>query len=89
MFKKKWNKIIKINQKFELFSKYIDNKAEWKVQLGMSLKMCNNRGQKGCLKSYWYSFSLTIQIFSFLGSKLIIYSLFIQFDYEIEMPIFD
>ena len=31
------------------------------VQLSMPLKMCNYQGQKGCLKSYWYSFSLPLR----------------------------
>ena len=38
-------KMIKINNIFEIFEKYIKNKADWKVQLGMPLKMCNNQGQ--------------------------------------------
>jgi len=35
--------------------------ADWKVQLGMHLKMCNNRSERGRLKSYWYSFSLLLR----------------------------
>ena len=26
-------------------TKYIENKADWKVQFEMPLKMCNNRGK--------------------------------------------
>ena len=37
-------------QNFEIFAKYIENKADWRVQWGMLLKMCNNRGLKVCLK---------------------------------------
>ena len=37
--------MIKINQFFEIFEKYIENKDDWKVQLGMPLKMFNYRGQ--------------------------------------------
>ena len=32
--------------------KYIGNNADCKVELGIPLKMFNNRGQKGCLESY-------------------------------------
>ena len=38
-------KMIKIN--IEIFEKYIENKADWKVQIGMHLTMCINHGQKG------------------------------------------
>ena len=39
--------IIKINQKLEIFLKYIENKADLKLQLGMSLKICNNQANLG------------------------------------------
>ena len=35
------NKNDQNQQIFEIFEKYIKNKADWKVQLGMPLKMCN------------------------------------------------
>ena len=38
------------------FRKYIDYQADWKMQLGIHLKMCNDHGQKGCLKHYYVQF---------------------------------
>ena len=46
MFKKEWNKDYEKSTKS---LKYFENKDDRKIQLGMTLKMCNNRGQKGCL----------------------------------------
>ena len=54
---KKW----KNEQKFEIFWKYIENKANWKVPWGMPLKISHNGSQKRCLKSYWYSFTLPVR----------------------------
>ena len=49
-------KLEKMNQKLKIFWKYIEFKADWKMQLGIPLTVCNDHGHKGCLKSYWYSF---------------------------------
>ena len=54
-------KLWKINQKLEIFWKYIENKSDWKVQWEMPSMMYSNWDQKGCLKSYWYIYSLQLR----------------------------
>ena len=65
--------MIKINNFLEIFEKYIENKADWKVQISMHFKMCINWGQKGCLKSYWYKKNLTSKGFDKTEKKAKIY----------------
>ena len=76
--------IMKINQKFEIFWKYSEDKSDWKVQWGIPMKMCDNWGQMGCLKSYWYSILLPlrckwVQKYCRLYSKSPILTLDIEF----------
>ena len=53
----------------------IENKTDWKVTWRMPLKMSRKWGQKGCQKSYWYSFLLPLRWTSnILGAKITIFS---------------
>ena len=49
-------------QNVEICWKYNENKADWRVQWGMPLKMCNKPGQKGCLKVTGIVFAVYVLI---------------------------